>query len=120
MVRPAPQRNVFLGGAAGARPFYAREGEIGGAVLVFRDITARKKYELALKSTDQLRDFIFQSNLSGVAHTVADGRFIDCNDALVRMLGYSSVEEPARHSRAATLLRPSGARPAVAPRQRPA
>ena len=92
LVRPAPHGTSFWV-ECGARPFYLRAGEIAGAVLVFRDITARKKCELARRSTDQLRDFIYRSNLTGIAHSTVDGRILDCNDALVRMLGYSSVEE---------------------------
>ena len=92
LVRPAPQGTSFWV-ECGARPIYGKEGEIRGAVLVFRDITVRKKRELAVESADQLRDFIYQGNLAGIVHTTVDGRILDCNQALVRMLGYSSVEE---------------------------
>ena len=92
LVRPAPHGTSFWV-ECGARPLYGKAGEIGGAVLVFRDITVRKKRELALESTDQLRDFIYQGNVAGIVHTTVDGRILDCNDALVRMLGYSSADE---------------------------
>ena len=82
-----------------------RAGDIRGAVLIFRDITARKKRELALESTDQLRDFIYQGNLAGILHTTVDGRILDCNDAIVRMLGYSSAEELRGVRCTAALLR---------------
>lgn len=92
LVRPAPHGTSFWV-ECGARPIYGNAGGIRGAVLVFRDITARKKRELSAASTDQLRDFIYQGNLAGIVHTTVDGRILDCNNALVRMLGYSSVEE---------------------------
>jgi two-component system, cell cycle sensor histidine kinase and response regulator CckA len=92
MVRPAPHGTCFWVECA-ARPLYAEAGGVRGAVVGFRDITARKKREFDLESTDQLRDFIYQGNLAGIVHTTVDGRILDCNDALVRMLGYSSVEE---------------------------
>ena len=73
--------------------------------------------ELALESTDQLRDFIYRGNIAGIVHTTVDGRMLDCNDALVRMLGYSSREELQRRSRTAALLRTGGTRAAAASRQ---
>jgi two-component system cell cycle sensor histidine kinase/response regulator CckA len=77
----------------GARPVYGKAGEVCGAVLVFHEITARKKRELARESTDQLSHFIYEGNLAGIVHATVDGRILDCNQALVRMLGYTSVEE---------------------------
>jgi PAS domain S-box-containing protein len=74
-----------------ARP--AGSEEVRGAILIFRDITVRKRRELALESADQLRDFIYRGNLTGVLHTSVDGRILDCNEAVVRMLGYSSRQE---------------------------
>jgi two-component system cell cycle sensor histidine kinase/response regulator CckA len=92
LVRPAKDEMSFWV-ECGARPFYWKAGEIRGAVLVFRDITVRRIREFALESTDQLRDFIYQGNVAGIVHTTVDGIILDCNAALARMLGYSSVEE---------------------------
>jgi two-component system cell cycle sensor histidine kinase/response regulator CckA len=92
LVRPATDEMSFWV-ECGARPFYGKSGEIRGAVLVFRDITARKIRELALESADQLRDFIYQGNVAGIVHTTVDGIILECNEALARMLGYSSVDE---------------------------
>jgi PAS domain S-box-containing protein len=76
-----------------AQPLRGPDAAVRGAVVIFRDITTRKKRELARESTDQLRDFIYQSNLAGIIHSTVDGRILDCNDAMVRMLRYASVEE---------------------------
>ncbi|HWF11988.1 MAG TPA: PAS domain-containing protein [Bryobacteraceae bacterium] len=76
-----------------AQPFYWNGPEIRGVVLLFRDITARKRRELTRDSTEQLREFIYQGNLAAIIRTTVDGRIIDCNEALVRMLGYSSADE---------------------------
>jgi PAS domain S-box-containing protein len=76
-----------------ARPFYGNGTEIRAAVLVFRDVTIRKRRELTRDSTDELREFIYQGNLAAIIRTTVDGRILDCNDALVRMLGYSSADE---------------------------
>jgi len=77
----------------GARPLRGVAGDIRGVVVVLRDITERKNRELALESADQLREFIYSGNLTGIAHTTVDGRILDCNDAIVRMFGYSSQQE---------------------------
>ncbi len=76
-----------------ARPLRGENGEILGAIVTFRDITVRKKRELALESTDQLRNFIYQSNLAGIIHSTVDGRILDCNDAMVRILRYATPNE---------------------------
>jgi two-component system cell cycle sensor histidine kinase/response regulator CckA len=83
--RPLPPNHANNAGEAGAT--------IDGAVFTIRDITDRKKRELALEAADQLRDFIYHGNVAGILHTTIDGRVVDCNDAFVRMLGYDSKEE---------------------------
>jgi two-component system cell cycle sensor histidine kinase/response regulator CckA len=75
-----------------AQPLRGADGSVCGAVLVIRDIDERKRSDLALESEDQLRDFIQRGNLAGILRTTFDGRIIDCNDALVRMMGYPSKE----------------------------
>ncbi len=92
IVRPSRQGSCFWI-ECGVQSLRAVTGEIRGAVLTFRDVTVRKKRELTLESTDQLRDFIYQSNLAGIIHSTVDGRILDCNEALVRMLRYGSVRE---------------------------
>lgn len=76
-----------------ARPFYGNGMDVRGAILLFRDVTTRKRRELTRDSTEQLREFIYQANLSAIIRTTVDGRILDCNDALVRLLGYSSADE---------------------------
>jgi two-component system cell cycle sensor histidine kinase/response regulator CckA len=76
-----------------AVPVRNGNGNICGAALLCRDITERKNRELAIKSEDELRTFIYEGNLAGILHTTVDGRIVNCNSAIVRMLGYSSAEE---------------------------
>jgi PAS domain S-box-containing protein len=40
---------------------------------------------------------LFERNVAGVFRTTLDGRFLDCNDALVCFLGYNSREELLAH-----------------------
>ncbi len=91
-IRPTRQGATFWVECA-AQPVRGSGGEIRGAVLTMRDITERKKYDLAIEAADQLRDFIYQGNMAGIMHSTIDGRILDCNDAMVRMLGYTSRDE---------------------------
>ena len=40
---------------------------------------------------------LFERNVAGVFRSALDGRFLDCNDALVSFLGYNSREELLAH-----------------------
>jgi two-component system, cell cycle sensor histidine kinase and response regulator CckA len=92
LVRPV-RRAASAWIECGARPVRGATGTIRGAVLSFKDISERKKHELFEESAAQLRDFIYHGNLAGILQTTVDGRILDCNDAIVRMFGYSSKEE---------------------------
>src|SRR5579871_1771710 len=70
-----------------ARPLYHRDGRIHGALIVFHEIEPRRE------SAGTMREFVYQGNLQGVAHSTIDGRILDCNEALVRMLGFSSADD---------------------------
>jgi PAS domain S-box-containing protein len=92
--RLRPTRHGFTSWVeCSAQPIVGSGGEVRGAVLLIRDITQRKQHDLAVEAADQLRDFIYQGNMAGIIHTNMDGRIVDCNDAMVRMLGYSSRDE---------------------------
>jgi PAS domain S-box-containing protein len=50
------------------------------------------EYRERLASEERYR-MLFERNVAGVFRTTRDGRILDCNDAFVRYLGYSSKEE---------------------------
>ena len=77
----------------GACPLGNPSGESAGAVFFFRDITERRKRESAAESANQLRDFIYHENLAGIVQSTVDGRILDCNDAILKMLGFGTREE---------------------------
>jgi two-component system cell cycle sensor histidine kinase/response regulator CckA len=58
-----------------------------------RDTTERKRAEQLLAESELRYRLLFERNLAGVYRTTLDGKILDCNEAGVRMFGYSSKEE---------------------------
>ena len=61
--------------------------------VVIRDITERKQAERALKESEARYRELFDHALEGIYRSTPDGRLIDANPALVRLLGYERAEE---------------------------
>ena len=57
-----------------------------------RDITGRKQAEAALRASEERYHGLFEGVPVGLYRTTPGGRIIDANSALVRILGYSSLE----------------------------
>ncbi len=49
------------------------------------------------EASEQRYRMLFERNVAGVFRTTVDGRILDCNDALVRYLGYDSREDLLSH-----------------------
>jgi PAS domain S-box-containing protein len=49
------------------------------------------------QASEQRYKLLFERNVAGVFRSTLDGRILDCNDALVAYLGYSSREELLSH-----------------------
>jgi len=73
---------------AAGRPLYI----IGTA----RDVTGIKQTERALRNSEHRFRRLFEADLMGVFVTKPDGTFLDCNDAMMKMLGYDSRDELMR------------------------
>ncbi len=58
-----------------------------------RDVTDRRKAEESLRESEERFRGIFENSLVGLYRTTPDGRIVMANPALVKMLGYSSVEK---------------------------
>ena len=58
-----------------------------------RDITVRKKYERDLKDSEERLRNLFERVRHGLFISSKEGKFLDCNQALIEMLHYSSKEE---------------------------
>lgn len=69
---------------------YSADGAAGtGAVHVIKDITAAR-------AADERYTSLFNHMHEGVFASSSDGKIVDCNEAFVRMLGYSSKDEVLR------------------------
>jgi len=60
-----------------------------------QEITARRHIEAALRESEERFRTLFDNLAIGVYRTSPDGRVVMANPALVRMLGYASLEELA-------------------------
>jgi len=76
-------------------PLRDEHGNLIGSVHVARDITERKKAEVALKESEEKFRTLMENLNVGVYRNTADerGRFLWANTAQAQMLGYESVEE---------------------------
>jgi len=98
VVVPMFYNRAFLGalGVASAVPrTWSEEAvsllRISGEIFV--NAMQRHRAERALRESEQWHRLLFERNLAGVYRTTIDGRILDCNEAMARILGYSSREE---------------------------
>lgn len=76
----------------GIYPFVAGDGRIF-RLSIFRDITADKEREQQLIDSEKNYQQLFQHVGCGVYISSKEGKFLDANPALLKMLGYTSKEE---------------------------
>jgi PAS domain S-box-containing protein len=68
------------------------EGEVKTYAYI-RDITVRKKIERELRDSEEKLRALFERVRNGLFISSKEGKFLDCNQALLDMLGYSSKDE---------------------------
>ncbi|MEZ4864860.1 MAG: PAS domain S-box protein [Caldilineaceae bacterium] len=68
----------------------ARAGD--GIAVVFSDITEHKAVEAALAESEERFRTTFEQAAVGMAHTDQDGRYLQVNDRLCAVLGYTRAE----------------------------
>ena len=73
-------------------PYRTIDDRIDGVVLNFIDITARKKAEQAVRDSEERLQKAIAIETVGVIFFNNDIEVIDCNDAFVRMSGYTRKE----------------------------
>lgn len=74
-------------------PLYDKDNHIIGLVGIGHDITERKLTEIALQESEALYRNLIGKMPDGVYKSTPAGKFVDVNEAMVRMLGYTSKEE---------------------------
>ncbi len=63
----------------------------------FGDITELRQAERALRHSERRFRKLFEADLIGIFITRPDGTFLDCNEAMAKMLGCDSREEVLQH-----------------------
>ncbi|MGR9088787.1 MAG: PAS domain S-box protein, partial [Gammaproteobacteria bacterium] len=76
----------------GAAPILDDDGTLLGAVLVFRDITARRQMETRLRESEERFHSAFDLAAIGMALVALDGRFLQVNHSLSVIFGYLENE----------------------------
>jgi len=67
-----------------------------GIVTCCVDISERRQAEAALRASEARYRKLFERNLAGVYRATAEGAILECNDALARILGWSSQRDVRR------------------------
>lgn len=80
--------DVSLSGAI----FFDEEGTAAGSVIQLRDITERKRAELALRESEDRYRTLFEQSRDAIAITTPDGRLIDVNQSFSDLFGYDESE----------------------------
>ena len=76
----------------GAAPIIDDNGTLLGAVLVFRDITARRRIENLLRESEERFHSAFDLAAIGMALVSVNNRFLQVNSSLGKIFGYSEEE----------------------------
>ena len=74
-------------------PLRDMQGNIVGDSAIFRDISERKTIEDALRRSEAGFRSLVHNAPYGILRTKPDGRIVQANPAMVRMLGYASEQE---------------------------
>ena len=73
-------------------PLRSEDGQVK-IYAYLRDVTERRMFERELKASEEKYRNLFERVRHGLFISTKEGRFLDCNFALLEMLGYSNKEE---------------------------
>ncbi|MEQ1637477.1 MAG: EAL domain-containing protein [Methylococcales bacterium] len=76
----------------GAAPILDNDGTLLGAVFVFRDISDRCRIENLLRDSEERFHSAFDFAAIGMTLIAVDGRFLQINNSLSKIFGYSEAE----------------------------
>ncbi len=70
-----------------------REGELGGSVMILRDVTEQVRAEDALRLSEEMFSKAFRSSPNGISIlTLKDRRFLNVNETFLGLTGYAREE----------------------------
>ena len=75
-----------------AQPSFDSKGNLTGFIGIDRDITDRKRAEEALRESEERFRTAFEDASTGIALMAKEGYFLEVNQTLCRILGYSEEE----------------------------
>ena len=75
-----------------AAPIRDRKGHTSGAVMVFHDVTQRRRAEAAGRANEEKMRATFHQAAVGMAIASLDGRFLEANEKFSEILGYTGEE----------------------------
>jgi PAS domain S-box-containing protein len=73
-------------------PYFDDKGKVVGLVSIGRDVTKLKKTEDELREEKLRYQTLFESAPVGIGVSTPEGKVLECNDAMLKMLGYSETE----------------------------
>ena len=79
-----------------AAPIKDSNGKIGGAVMVFHDVTERRRAEIALRDSENRKSAILSASLDAIITMDHLGMVADFNPAAERIFGYSREQAVGR------------------------
>ena len=72
---------------------YVMQGKKNKTFVYLRDIAVQQKLTRELKQSEQRYRELFEHIDQGISISTREGKFIDCNPAVLKILGYESKEE---------------------------
>ena len=76
-----------------ANPIFDVNGNFKGYRGISNNILERIRYEEKLKESEEKYRSLFERSIDGIYESTVEGKYIDANPALVKMLGYDNKKE---------------------------